>query len=95
MIDAGVEAVATVAQTKTGAAEVAEGVEVEAEVEGEVEAAEEAAAEVVVMVNPKTGGKKVRITRNKTEITKTKTVPNLHKAQQTHIKTKSATPAVP
>ena len=92
MIAVGAEVVVTAAQTKTGAAEVAEGVEAEVKAEGE--AAAEAAAEVVVMVNPKIGGKTVRITRNKTEITKTKTVPNLHKVHQTHTKTKSAIPAV-
>ena len=92
MIAVGVEAVVMAAQTKTGVAEAAGGDGVEAEVEAE--AAAKVAAEAAVTVNPKTGGKTVRISKNITEIIKTKMVLEPHRVHQTHTKTKSAIPAV-
>ena len=94
MIAVGVEVAVMAAQMKTGAAEAAGEVGVEAEAEVEAEVAAKVAAEAAVTVNPKIGGKTVKITKNKTEIIKTKTVLKLHRVHQTHIKTKSAIPAV-
>ena len=90
----GVEAVVMAAQTITGAAEAAGEAGVEAKVEDEAAVAAEVAAEAAVTVSPKIGGKTVKITKNKTGTTKTKTVLKLHRVQPTHIKTKSAIPAV-